>query len=367
MTESQESNINKDWQDLPPIDSMIEEETLQDTPEPTINESAFIEQEQTLSFIKKRIDFHSAMYHQYLMAVNQSILCMQPENAGSNLPKVSESSSSKFRVKPISGTGTITVVTKTTTTTTITGFPVVDDVNRKSGNMAQHVAQEMSCSSSSSNCPDNSNKDDDGDNNDDGNDDLNDSVDSNSEIENMPSSQNNESIETPGKPDKRSFSDLSSQEESNKPSSFTKQTKPNISKITFRLNTPIERQSKILLSKNKRTTTSYDAKTTAYLKKIFFNYYSKQYKLTKEQRDVVIDNTGLRSRNVTYWFSNHKRRLGAELQIYRNAVREYDIKNYDEFLQWRRDHDLPEQITREEIKQYKTSNPINDSDNQNMI
>lgn len=359
MTEHQESSINKDWQDLPPVDSMIEEETLQDTTEPAINQLTFIEQEQALSFIKKHVDLHSAMYHQYLVAANRSISCVQPENADSNLPKVSESSSSKFKVKPISGTGTITVVTKTITTTTITGFPVVDVVNQKSHNMAQHVAQEMSCSSSYSNCPDNSNNDDD--------DNVNDSVDSNSEFENMPSPQDNESIENPSKPDKRSFSDLSSQEESNEPSSFTKQTKSSLRKFTFRSNAPIKRQSKKLLAKNKRTTTSYDAKTTAYLKKVFFNCYSKQYKLTKEQRDIVIDDTGLRSRNVTYWFSNHKRRLGAELQIYRNAAREHGIKNYDEFLQWRRDHDLPEQITREEIKEYKASNPISGSDHQDMI
>lgn len=363
MTEHQECNINKDWQDLSSIESIIEEETLQDTHKSATNESNSTEQEQALSFIKKHIDFHSAIYHQYLMAANRSISCVQPENADSNLPKVSESSNLKSKVKPISGTGTITVVTKTTTTTTITGFPVVDVVNQKSGNMVQHVTQELSCSPSSSNCPDNSNSDDD-DNDDDG---LNGSVDSNSEIKNMPFPQNNESIETLRKPDKRSFSDLSGQQESNEPSSFTKQTKSNFSKVTFRLDTPTKRQSKILFSKKKRTTTSYDAKTTAYLKKVFFTYYSKQYKLTKKQRDIVINDTGLRSRNVTYWFSNHKRRLGVELQIYRNAAREYGIKNYDEFLKWRRDHDLPEEITREEIKQYKVSNSINGSDNQDMI
>lgn len=96
--------------------------------------------------------------------------------------------------------------------------------------------------------------------------------------------------------------------------------------------------------KKKRTVTSYDAQTSQYLKSVFFEVYSKQSKLSKEQRAIVQEKTGLPSRNITYWFSNHKRRFQDTLEIYRKAVidSEGSINCYDDFIQWRKDNELPE-------------------------
>lgn len=107
--------------------------------------------------------------------------------------------------------------------------------------------------------------------------------------------------------------------------------------------------------KKKRTVTSYDSQTSLYLKSVFFEVYSQQSKLTKEQRVKVQERTGLPSRNITYWFSNHKRRFQNTLKIYRKAVRESEgaVKSYDEFIQWRRRHSLPDQVTQEEILAYQ--------------
>ncbi|KAI9268631.1 hypothetical protein EDC94DRAFT_497078, partial [Helicostylum pulchrum] len=101
----------------------------------------------------------------------------------------------------------------------------------------------------------------------------------------------------------------------------------------------------------KRTTTSYDVQTSLYLKSVFFEVYSKQKKLTKEQRMQVQQRTGLPSRNITYWFSNHKRRFKETLQVYRRAVEEShgEIGNYKDFIRWRRSNDLPDQVTQAEL------------------
>ncbi|KAI8050118.1 hypothetical protein BDF21DRAFT_433060, partial [Thamnidium elegans] len=103
--------------------------------------------------------------------------------------------------------------------------------------------------------------------------------------------------------------------------------------------------------KKKRTTTSYDMQTSLYLKSVFFEVYSKQKKLTKEQRMQVQQRTGLPSRNITYWFSNHKRRFKDTLQVYRQAVEESHgaIENYKDFIRWRRSHALPDQVTQAEL------------------
>lgn len=107
--------------------------------------------------------------------------------------------------------------------------------------------------------------------------------------------------------------------------------------------------------KKKRTVTSYDSQTSFYLKSVFFEVYSKQLKLTKDQRMKVQEKTGLPSRNITYWFSNHKRRFQSSLKIYRKAVRESNgaVKSYDDFIQWRKKHDLPDQVMEEEVLDYE--------------
>ncbi|KAL9538907.1 hypothetical protein MBANPS3_010593 [Mucor bainieri] len=90
--------------------------------------------------------------------------------------------------------------------------------------------------------------------------------------------------------------------------------------------------------KARRTATSYDAKTTHYLKSIFFDIYSTKDKLTKDQRRKVQQETGLKPRNITYWFSNHKRRFQHSLNVFKKTVQETQgqVKT--------RLHGLPEEV-----------------------
>jgi hypothetical protein len=96
----------------------------------------------------------------------------------------------------------------------------------------------------------------------------------------------------------------------------------------------------------RRTATSYDSKTTHYLKSVFFDIYSSKDKLTKEQRRQVQKDTGLKPRNITYWFSNHKRRFQASLAVYKKVVKESQgkVRSYDDFLNWRRFQGLPDEV-----------------------
>ncbi|KAI9311217.1 hypothetical protein BX666DRAFT_1999052 [Dichotomocladium elegans] len=100
----------------------------------------------------------------------------------------------------------------------------------------------------------------------------------------------------------------------------------------------------------RRTATSYDAETTHYLKSVFFSIYSKRDKLTKEQRRQVQIHTGLKPRNITYWFSNHKRRFQRALKVYKQTVQKTGgaIKSYDDFLLWRRRHGLTDEVLDDE-------------------
>ncbi|OBZ83966.1 hypothetical protein A0J61_07984 [Choanephora cucurbitarum] len=102
----------------------------------------------------------------------------------------------------------------------------------------------------------------------------------------------------------------------------------------------------------RRTATSYDAQTTHYLKTVFFSIYSSREKLTKEQRRQVQKETGLKPRNITYWFSNHKRRFQTSLAVFKRVVDQSggQVKTYDDFLAWRRQHGLPEEVSEEELE-----------------
>ncbi|KAI8377401.1 uncharacterized protein BYT42DRAFT_570223 [Radiomyces spectabilis] len=102
----------------------------------------------------------------------------------------------------------------------------------------------------------------------------------------------------------------------------------------------------------KQTATSYDPATTQYLKSIFFTEYSRRPKLTKAQRQEIQKHTKLSSRKITYWFSNHKRRFQGALKVFKSLVDDTtnNVKTYEEFLQWRRDRNLPLEITQEEIR-----------------
>lgn len=124
-------------------------------------------------------------------------------------------------------------------------------------------------------------------------------------------------------------------------------------------------QTKRTRQHTRRTATSYDAETTHYLKSVFFSIYSKRDKLTKEQRRQVQQRTGLKPRNITYWFSNHKRRFQTSLQVFKQTVRESKgrVKTYDDFLEWRRKHGLPDDVMEDELMDYESSDDKQDNSN----
>lgn len=103
----------------------------------------------------------------------------------------------------------------------------------------------------------------------------------------------------------------------------------------------VARPPAIKKPRNVRTPTSYDTKTSEFLKRMFFETYVQNKKLTKEQRQRIIDRTDLDSRKITYWFSNHKRRSKEQLEIYGRLLRQGTITTYDEFVQFCKDNDLP--------------------------
>ncbi|CAO3647926.1 unnamed protein product [Mucor hiemalis] len=114
----------------------------------------------------------------------------------------------------------------------------------------------------------------------------------------------------------------------------------------------------------RRTATSYDAQTTHYLKSVFFDIYSTRDKLTKEQRRQVEKDTGLKPRNITYWFSNHKRRFQNSLLVFKKVVKDSNgiVKTYDDFLEWRRLRGLPEEVLDAEVAALTaTDNKLNDT------
>ncbi|RCI02589.1 hypothetical protein CU098_011151 [Rhizopus stolonifer] len=91
---------------------------------------------------------------------------------------------------------------------------------------------------------------------------------------------------------------------------------------------------------SRRTATSYDEETTHYLKSIFYDIYSVRSRLTKEQRKRIEKETGLKPRNITYWFSNHKRRFQHALEEFKQVVKESNgqVKTYGDFLDWQKAH-----------------------------
>ncbi|KAK4515561.1 uncharacterized protein ATC70_010511 [Mucor velutinosus] len=332
MTEQQLPNHSKDWQDLPPIDALLDHDD--DDDDDDLDSACALNQDPSLCHMKDHIDLHSTLYHQHVLTANRSM----PASLNRDPNKMSESSSSKSKLKAMSDTGTITVVTKTTTT--ITGFPVAGVSSRRFDTMVRRVAQQASSpniSSSDSSSSSSDEKDSDADMF---------TMDSRSKV--TPSSL------SPAR-QKHRFS-RSYQHHASSTTASTS-THPQVVSQSTRTPKILKPKSteKTAMAKNNRTTTSYDAETTAYLRKAFFNYYSKQCKLTREQREAVIRETGLRSRNITYWFSNHKRRLGTELAIYRKLTREHKIQDYDAFVQWRQDQELPTYITREEVRLFTAS------------
>ncbi|KAI9269708.1 hypothetical protein EDC94DRAFT_686132 [Helicostylum pulchrum] len=133
----------------------------------------------------------------------------------------------------------------------------------------------------------------------------------------------------------------------------TKVLKPGISITKSRINAVTTKDKRPVAFERqytRRTATSYDSETTHYLKSIFFDIYSNNDKLTKDQRRQVQRETGLKPRNITYWFSNHKRRFQNSLLVYKKIVTESkgSVKNYNDFLLWRRSRGLSEEVLENE-------------------
>ncbi|KAG1148282.1 hypothetical protein G6F38_003621 [Rhizopus arrhizus] len=103
-------------------------------------------------------------------------------------------------------------------------------------------------------------------------------------------------------------------------------------------------------SSSRRTATSYDERTTHYLKSIFYDIYSVRDRLTKEQRKQIQKETGLKPRNITYWFSNHKRRFQHTLSAFKQTIKESNgkVKTYEDFLKWERHHSCLEDSSEKE-------------------
>ncbi|KAI9244479.1 hypothetical protein BDA99DRAFT_529067 [Phascolomyces articulosus] len=163
------------------------------------------------------------------------------------------------------------------------------------------------------------------------------------------SNSNNNKKARSGRPSKKQ----STNDSTYKKSASSNNVNNNVKKPSFQHQHQHQQQRRTRAPRQytRRTATSYDADTTHYLKSVFFSIYSKRDKLTKEQRKQVQLHTGLKPRNITYWFSNHKRRFQNSLQVFKQAVRESHgkIKTYDDFLLWRRKKGLPEDVLDSEM------------------
>ncbi|KAI9245824.1 hypothetical protein BDA99DRAFT_565711 [Phascolomyces articulosus] len=96
------------------------------------------------------------------------------------------------------------------------------------------------------------------------------------------------------------------------------------------------------LQKSRRTKTSYDPKTSYHLNTLFFETFGNGRKPTKPERRRIQKKTGISSRRLTYWLSNHKRRFNAELRAFARLTREGEVNGYDSFVEYCRSHIVPE-------------------------
>ncbi|KAI8141906.1 hypothetical protein BJV82DRAFT_670412 [Fennellomyces sp. T-0311] len=94
--------------------------------------------------------------------------------------------------------------------------------------------------------------------------------------------------------------------------------------------------------KCRRSKTSYDPKTSYLLNTLFFESFGNERKPTKLERRKVQHKTGISSRHLTYWLSNHKRRFRPELMAYQRLQRSGRIKSYDEFMDYCKNCHVPE-------------------------
>jgi hypothetical protein len=76
---------------------------------------------------------------------------------------------------------------------------------------------------------------------------------------------------------------------------------------------------------------------------MFFEVYSVRSKLTKAERQAAHEFTNISHRNLTYWFSNRKRRDPNDLEEYKKLVSESTITCYKDYLEWQDAQDLEEE------------------------
>lgn len=80
----------------------------------------------------------------------------------------------------------------------------------------------------------------------------------------------------------------------------------------------------------------YSREITRCLKQAFIDTVGQDQKLTREQRRRIMQETGLSSRSITYWFSNHKRRPPFFGKQYRQAVIQSrgQVRTFEDFELW---------------------------------
>lgn len=283
----------------------------------------------------RRVDLDSIMYHQHVIPTNESIACIQPKNITLFYPSSSEK---RGTIAPI----TITTVDNVPSKTLIVQENLdQSQTDQQQQNREAGVSRELleaACSSIYGNK-------------------------SSSKDRPLPLKKN--------RTKKLVLFDVSKcrqDKEHSEPNasasvpvetSARKKNQSCVKSTSSMEGSDIESACTTVKKKKKRTVTSYDSETSLYLKSVFFEVYSCQKKLTKLQRIQVQKKTGLPSRNITYWFSNHKRRLHQTLVVYRKTVEDSKgaIKNYMDFLDWRRARGLPDQISQAEVQQLEDEEP----------
>jgi hypothetical protein len=281
----------------------------------------------------RQADFESAMYHQHLIPTNESIACIQPENITLSYPSCSEKTSiiTSSSMYP-------TTVNKAPIETLIENLDQVQPDQQQLDQQVGPSREPLEDTNISS---------------------LYQSETTSKGLTLLPPKKNfgkNLVLFTK----RKHLSDAEPSEitlNASAPIETPAPKKKNKRRVRFTSPTKdssIESSARpIIKKKQKRTVTSYDSQTSFYLKSVFFEVYSCQNKLTKYQRAQVQKKTGLPSRNITYWFSNHKRRFQQTLAVYRKTVEDSkgSIKNYTDFLEWRRTRGLPDQISQAEVKE----------------
>ncbi|KAI8098475.1 uncharacterized protein BX664DRAFT_367442 [Halteromyces radiatus] len=80
----------------------------------------------------------------------------------------------------------------------------------------------------------------------------------------------------------------------------------------------------------------FTPKVNRYLQEMFFSTIGRNQKLTKALRQKIMRETGISSRSLTYWMSNHKRRSPLLLQQFQQAVDQSggQVQTLEDFELW---------------------------------